>query len=189
MDEQLQEVRRKRQQDYAATILPTPVYPTMRLPPPPPLPPGRVGRLQVNRADSAGIPGPRAVSGIRGNLSNLLCLFARSALGADLTEDDDSDPDTRPDEYQRNLNLVDVPTPLTRGLTSQLPEVPYQETSEADYHNCAVCLMDYEQGEPVLLLPCLHRFHPGCIKTWFDQKSTCPVCKLDVRTALQGQEQ
>ena len=42
---------------------------------------------------------------------------------------------------------------------------------------CCVCLE--QDGEPRLLLPCLHAYHPLCIERWFRRKRTCPLCGQD----------
>lgn len=45
-----------------------------------------------------------------------------------------------------------------------------------------VCIMDYEAGEAVRTMPCLHYFHQSCIDKWLLTRSrTCPVCKFDIR--------
>lgn len=36
-----------------------------------------------------------------------------------------------------------------------------QETTE-----CAICLIDFEYGNKIGLLPCCHRFHADCIMDW-----------------------
>ncbi|XP_037475046.1 RING finger protein 215-like [Triticum dicoccoides] len=47
--------------------------------------------------------------------------------------------------------------------------------------DCAICL-DGLEGEPAVQLPgCPHAFHRRCISTWFSKKTTCPMCRDDVR--------
>lgn len=29
-------------------------------------------------------------------------------------------------------------------------------------------------------LPCLHMFHPECVREWLEEHQSCPVCKLDL---------
>lgn len=43
--------------------------------------------------------------------------------------------------------------------------------------SCAICMVNYEVGEKYMILECLHRFHECCVKEWFKQKNTCPICK------------
>lgn len=42
--------------------------------------------------------------------------------------------------------------------------------------HCAVCLDDFEEGDWVRRLPCLHHFHPPCIDRWLLQNKRCPLC-------------
>ncbi|XP_063811892.1 E3 ubiquitin-protein ligase RNF12-A-like [Pseudophryne corroboree] len=42
--------------------------------------------------------------------------------------------------------------------------------------SCAICLMEYEEGEPVIVLSCSHRYHPSCISQWLATNLSCPVC-------------
>ncbi|KAF3530894.1 hypothetical protein DY000_02042742 [Brassica cretica] len=44
--------------------------------------------------------------------------------------------------------------------------------------DCAVCLSEFEDGEPGRVLPsCKHAFHVECIDMWFHSHSTCPLCR------------
>ena len=45
---------------------------------------------------------------------------------------------------------------------------------------CAVCLGEFVQGQPVKVLPCGHGFHSACIDKWLlgqTSEPTCPLCK------------
>ena len=85
--------------------------------------------------------------------------------------------------------MGNVPTKLTKPLTksqiSRLPTRKFQGNSDSlkDHTSCCVCLCDYEKGDDLITLPCLHTFHKDCITQWLGkQKPTCPVCKAFVDT-------
>ncbi|CAI5476187.1 unnamed protein product [Closterium sp. Yama58-4] len=48
---------------------------------------------------------------------------------------------------------------------------------------CTVCLSDFNEMELVRSLPCAHRFHVSCIDHWLADRTTCPVCRVDLSTA------
>jgi len=52
-----------------------------------------------------------------------------------------------------------------------------------------VCLADYEAGDEVRMLPCMHKFHVTCVDPWLQGNRTCPVCKQDVRQAVRQIEE
>ncbi len=35
---------------------------------------------------------------------------------------------------------------------------------------CVICLSDFEDGETLKQLPCLHLYHAACISTWFSTR-------------------
>ena len=45
---------------------------------------------------------------------------------------------------------------------SDLATLPSNQTS------CLICLMDYEDGDTIKTLPCLHRFHSSCITRYVE---------------------
>lgn len=62
-----------------------------------------------------------------------------------------------------------------------LPTEKYSCENHKQLGECELCLVDYEFGDELLRLPCMHFFHAGCVLPWLQQKSqTCPVCQTDV---------
>jgi hypothetical protein len=53
-------------------------------------------------------------------------------------------------------------------------EIKFSEENKS----CAICMVNYEVGDKYMILECLHRFHEPCVKEWFKQKNTCPICKV-----------
>ncbi|KAL6888172.1 hypothetical protein ACP4OV_009198 [Aristida adscensionis] len=63
------------------------------------------------------------------------------------------------------------------------PPSPYVRGEAGCAAECAVCLGEVEEGQPVRRLPaCAHAFHRRCIDRWLRGHSTCPVCRRDVLT-------
>ncbi len=96
--------------------------------------------------------------------------------------------------HQRNneLNLLGVDEfgmiienkdkPIKKELLKDLPIITLQNIDNLDDEKklCCVCLKDYIIGDKVLALPCLHNFHPDCVKEWFKEKNVCPICKSEL---------
>ena len=61
-----------------------------------------------------------------------------------------------------------------------LPSSEIKEKKEGDNNNCIICLADFEVGDKVTSLPCLHMFHTDCIKNWLKSKNHCPICKYTI---------
>ena len=55
----------------------------------------------------------------------------------------------------------------------------HQQGNEEDQENeqCGICLMEYEHGDLLRTLPCLHAFHAKCIDHWLKQNACCPECR------------
>ena len=55
-------------------------------------------------------------------------------------------------------------------------------TSAAAATECAVCLSELADGEKVRALPsCGHVFHVECVDAWLRSRTTCPLCRAEVR--------
>jgi hypothetical protein len=53
-------------------------------------------------------------------------------------------------------------------------------TDDDERCTCAICLCDFEEGEEVRLLPCMHEFCRECIDAWIGRQgiaASCPLCK------------
>lgn len=49
--------------------------------------------------------------------------------------------------------------------------------------DCCICLRELEQDDicgVTILNTCGHRFHSTCIIPWFDENTTCPICRTHV---------
>jgi hypothetical protein len=71
-----------------------------------------------------------------------------------------------------------------RDLNTILKFLPVWEVRENKKHDnnnsCVVCLCEFQIGDIISALPCCHVFHTECIKNWFKNELTCPVCKFEV---------
>lgn len=50
---------------------------------------------------------------------------------------------------------------------------------EPELRQCAICIEEFEDGDEVKFLYCLHRFHKHCVDPWLEKHTTCPICKKD----------
>ncbi|KAF3628279.1 putative ribosome biogenesis protein TSR3 -like protein [Capsicum annuum] len=58
--------------------------------------------------------------------------------------------------------------------------------NELAFARCTICLAEYRKEDTLRILPsCGHYFHATCIDIWFQQQSTCPVCRISLREAAE----
>ena len=65
-------------------------------------------------------------------------------------------------------------------IMQYLPSTIVNEKKEGENKECVVCLAEFEIGESITTLPCLHVFHTECIKSWLKSKNHCPICKFEI---------
>lgn len=76
-----------------------------------------------------------------------------------------------------------------RPTASRLSRLPTRRVGdgprgEDDATECPICCLDYEVGDELRTLPCLHSFHCACIDKWLScdrpGAKSCPVCHTEV---------
>lgn len=88
------------------------------------------------------------------------------------------------------------PEALLLACEAAAASMPFQASCVRD-KRCAVCSEDLPvpgegggaAGDPALTLPsCSHTFHRGCMASWFEKGSTCPLCRHDMIGYLTDME-
>lgn len=65
--------------------------------------------------------------------------------------------------------------------TSTSTTMTQQEREQHEEGNkCMICFDEYEEGDRIRTIPCMHKFHARCIDRWFKEHHDCPICKFDV---------
>lgn len=72
------------------------------------------------------------------------------------------------------------------GLIQYLPQSTWDNSlvESKKIRECCICMIDFEQGEPIRYLPCMHYYHADCIDDWLMRSFTCPSCMEPVDGAL-----
>merc|ERR1712157_31433 len=65
------------------------------------------------------------------------------------------------------------------GYGSVGQEAPPAKGSEESPH-CSICLGEYEDGETLVQLPCGHIYREGCITSWTENHTKCPLCNCEL---------
>jgi hypothetical protein len=73
-----------------------------------------------------------------------------------------------------------APSQDEKDLRFLMPSSLARDNEVWEYTSCAICLVDFADGEELRRTPCAggHYFHPNCLRGWYDRsKTTCPVCR------------
>ena len=67
-------------------------------------------------------------------------------------------------------------------LLNSLPSTQLKDVShlESDKKQCVICMEDFNNGDEVIYLPCLHVFHKDCLFEWLRGHNDCPICKFKI---------
>jgi E3 ubiquitin-protein ligase BIG BROTHER-like protein len=66
------------------------------------------------------------------------------------------------------LHLKECEKPLSNNVIGALPKANFltaeSKNLESDMLKCAVCQCDYEDGDEMTSMTCMHRYHTECIE-------------------------
>ena len=48
---------------------------------------------------------------------------------------------------------------------------------EREERECPICLLEYEEGEEVVMGNCEHKYHEECLMGWLEGQNNCPLCR------------
>ncbi|KAI3783924.1 hypothetical protein L1987_43015 [Smallanthus sonchifolius] len=110
----------------------------------------------------------------------------RAQAASSNSRQDAIDPDSM--QYEELLQLTESIGIENRGISatriSQLPTSKYRSRlfskNKKKEENCVICQMDFNYGERLITLPCLHQYHAKCISDWLKLKKNCPICQKEV---------
>ncbi|XP_057965732.1 E3 ubiquitin-protein ligase MBR1 [Malania oleifera] len=79
-----------------------------------------------------------------------------------------------------SIGSVPAPTEVVESLPVKLyTKVPKYLNEDAA--QCYICLVEYEEGDSLRILPCHHEFHRICIDKWLKEiHRVCPLCRGDI---------
>ncbi|XP_008575959.1 PREDICTED: E3 ubiquitin-protein ligase RNF181 isoform X1 [Galeopterus variegatus] len=73
-----------------------------------------------------------------------------------------------------------LPPPAAKTVVENLPRTVIRG-SQAEI-KCPVCLLEFEEEETVIEMPCHHLFHSSCILPWLSKTNSCPLCRHELPT-------
>jgi len=76
---------------------------------------------------------------------------------------------------------------LNKEILNSMAVVKYNKAQERNVDpeakSCPICLDEFEDGQELRFLWCLHRFHKGCVDQWLEKHTNCPICKKEYSEA------
>ena len=95
-----------------------------------------------------------------------------------------SDNDLFLNYYTHYINTMN--TVNNKDLLKECNEIKFSEDKHKDTL-CPISLEEFKDGDDLVELPCKHLFLKDNITTWFENKSSCPVCREKVTSQSQSQ--
>jgi len=68
------------------------------------------------------------------------------------------------------------------GLIQHLPTGTFDGCKKN--RECVICMIEFNIGDAIRYLPCMHSYHIDCIDDWLMRSFTCPSCMEPVDAAL-----
>ncbi len=63
-----------------------------------------------------------------------------------------------------------------------MKHIGYRTSEHVAHTSCAICMVDYNEQDDVIILPCNsnHYFHSLCVEEFLKVKSECPLCRAHI---------
>ena len=61
------------------------------------------------------------------------------------------------------------------------------EDEDKDDECCPICLVEYEDGDELRVLPCNHFMHKDCVDAWLGNNPSCPSCRYSLSELVDDQ--
>ncbi|CAD5164326.1 uncharacterized protein LOC135644543 [Musa acuminata AAA Group] len=79
-----------------------------------------------------------------------------------------------------SIGSVPAPKEVVECIPIKIYNKP-SKTQNEEAAQCYICLVEYEEGDCIRMLPCNHEFHRTCIDKWLKEiHRVCPLCRGDV---------
>lgn len=79
-----------------------------------------------------------------------------------------------------SIGSVPAPKEIVESLPVKVYKKPLKHQTD-ETAQCYICLVEYEEGDCIRILPCNHEFHLTCVDKWLKEiHRVCPLCRGDV---------
>ncbi|XP_074646773.1 E3 ubiquitin-protein ligase AMFR-like [Tubulanus polymorphus] len=78
-------------------------------------------------------------------------------------------------EFQRRIKRHKNYIKVVNSMEAKFPIATADDYSSTD--DCAIC---WDKMEMARKLPCGHIFHSSCLRSWLEQDTTCPTCRMSL---------
>ncbi|KAL3685836.1 hypothetical protein R1sor_003858 [Riccia sorocarpa] len=78
-----------------------------------------------------------------------------------------------------SVPVSSLPAPDT--VVNAIPTRKISKKLREEATQCNICLVEYEEGDQVRVLPCHHEYHVACVDKWLKEvHRVCPLCRGNV---------
>ncbi|XP_042433743.1 probable E3 ubiquitin-protein ligase RHC2A [Zingiber officinale] len=79
-------------------------------------------------------------------------------------------------------------SPASKVAIESMPTVEIVDEHIGKDCHCAICMDPFELGVEAREMPCKHIYHQDCILPWLSLRNSCPVCRHEMPTDVQGHD-
>ncbi|KAK0585948.1 hypothetical protein LWI29_036772 [Acer saccharum] len=76
--------------------------------------------------------------------------------------------------------------PASKAAIESMPVVKIVASHVSKESHCAVCKEEFELDSEAREMPCKHIYHSDCILPWLSLRNSCPVCRHELPTEVNG---